>query len=173
MLVTSRATARHGAAPLRALCTGRRVLAVGPGTARALAELDVAVDQVAAGSGAALLEQLGGEPAVFVGALRPAPTLAAALRAREDLVHWPVYDRVLLEQSQSWLAAGPPISAALFTSPAGAEAWASASTARPLAVAIGPTTAAALRACGFVDLVVAPQPTPAALVETLSAARCG
>jgi uroporphyrinogen-III synthase len=173
VLVTSRATAQHGAASLLALCPGRRVLAVGPGTARALAELGVAVDGVAEGSGAALLTALGADPAVFVGALRPASTLRAALRQRGKLVHWPVYDRVAVPQSLEWLGSSPAVAAALFTSPAGVEEWARASRDRPLAAAIGPTTAAALRAAGFSEVALAETPTPGALVAALSAATCG
>jgi hydroxymethylbilane synthase len=151
-----------------------RVGAVGPATARALAEAKVAVDLVAdkadaAGLAAAVLAR-GERPAVFLPAAKGGrPELREALTAAGC--------RVAVRELYASTPLPPPDTSALadvdaivFTSPSGARALLEGQPAarEKQLVAIGETTARAIEALGL-SCAVASQPSAAALIEALVA----
>ncbi len=168
VLVTSRAAVAHGGAVLQELAPGRRVVAVGPATARALQDAGIRAEVAPGGTGPAVLAAVDG-PAVFVGAQRPAPAMAAALQRRPGLQHWPVYDRVRVPDALAG-AVLEDDAVVVFASPSAVGAWCGATWRRPVAVAIGPTTASALEGRGFAGHAVAARPTPAALAAAVLSA---
>lgn len=159
----------------------RRVAAVGPATARALAEVDVPVDLVAdeetgAGLAKALLERLGAaRPPVLLPTARGGrPELGDALTAAGCPVR-----RVELYESVP--LAPPPaealeVDAVVVASPSGARAalgGCAGAGLRARVVAIGPTTAEAVTALGLEVAATADRPTTEGVLRALAAALGG
>lgn len=155
------------------LFRSRRIGAVGPGTARELARIGIPIDLLSEKStGAGLAEAflalgLPKQTAVLLPRARDGrPELRDALRS----AGYNVCDAVVYETSSQPIG---PIEdewdAVLVASPSGAEALPQAAFRAKL-VAIGETTAAALRARGFAVAAVAARPTTEGMVEALAAA---
>jgi uroporphyrinogen-III synthase len=163
---------------------------VGPATARAALGAGLAVRSLpAAGADAQTLLRVllaEGAPAgrrfLFPSAEGARPELAAGLRgagARVDAI--PVYRTVPAALDTGWLRAelaGGALDALCFASPSAVRAFAShldaesrAAARRVLTVAIGPSTAAALRDAGLGPGDVADEASDAGLVRALLRAR--
>lgn len=168
VLLSSSAAVRFGGDLLRQLTVGRRVCVVGERTAQAAHAAGIEVAEVADGSGVSLLALIPrGEPAVFVGAARPALAMSAALAQRPALSHWAVYDRSHNPSAGRQLRDAGDVAAVAYTSPAGVGVWVELDARRPFAVAIGGSTARALVAAGFRRTVQAERPTPRALFDAM------
>lgn len=155
--------------------TSRPAYAVGPRTAEMLRELGFRAEGEAAGDAAALAAHIAAQthqrPLLFLCGNRRRDVLPEALRhvgvVVEELCVYETGLRTELDfagDTVDWLA---------FFSPSGVRAmeearaldWSTVRTA-----AIGPTTAAALRAAGRSPDAVAKEPAPEALVEAVRAA---
>lgn len=170
----ARALGAHAREALRA----RRIAAVGPATARALAEVDVPVDVLAeeetgAGLARALLERLGAaRPPVLLPTARGGrPELGDALRAAGCPVRRvELYESIPLPPPP---AAELDVDAVVVASPSGARAGlegCAGAGLRARVVAIGPTTAAALRDLGLEVAATAERPTTEGVVAAVVAA---
>jgi uroporphyrinogen-III synthase len=165
----------------------RKLAAIGPGTAAALAAHGLEAELVAPVSTAeglaeALLPRLEAAEVVLL------PAAEEGRRALEDALRAAgiAVQRVAAYRSspqpptpEGWeeVCARPP-RCALFGSPRTVEAFLSLPGAQALtgsvrAVAIGPTTAAALQARGWAPAAVAPTPTPEAWLEAAVRAVAG
>jgi len=153
LLLTSAATARviaQSAGDWRP----RLIAAVGPATASA----GMPVDVVGSGTGADLVAQLALAPGTHVaypGAAKVASPTLAALRGH-NVHRYTVYETAALQPEL------PDVDAVLLCSPSAAKAW-RALGGEGRAIAIGPTTAAALD----VPCEIAAQPTVAAMLDCL------
>lgn len=172
VLVSSASTARH-AVGLREAVAGARVVAVGSTTAEALRAAGVAVAEVAAGGGADLVRRAGEGTAWHVGGARLSRTLAAALAAHpRPVTRWVVYETTPAADAARALA----VDAAAVTMASGsaARAWvALGGGADRRFVAIGPDTAAAMRAAGLRVSAVADTPDARGLTAAVERALSG
>lgn len=156
--------------------TRKRAFAVGPRTAEALAGLGLVVDGEEAGSAARLApfiiaQEVPGCLLVLSGDRRREELPAALTAAGVCLEELTVY-RTLPEPTAAVDTGGTfPEAAIVFFSPSGVEAFidAGGDVRRRPAVAIGPTTAASLRAAEAAPLAVAPRPDPAGVVAAVRA----
>lgn len=164
------------------LLAGVRVAAVGEATAAALRSRGLTVDLVpdeatADALAVALAERVGGDSVVVLGAEGGRDVIAPLLRKAGAVVELLVLYRSVvparaLERLRSALVTAPD--AVVFSSGSAVRHTALAlGTAVPpptaVAVCIGPATAAAARAAGWRDVVVAPEATAPALVATVLA----
>ncbi|MDX1545967.1 MAG: uroporphyrinogen-III synthase [Rhodothermales bacterium] len=155
---------------------GRTVFAVGPRTADGARALGLAPEGEEAGEAHALAERIAGRPfaapLLFLCGDRrrdelPRALAAAGIAVREQVVYETrLRTGFALDPWPDWL---------VFFSPSGVEAVQQnvlIDPRRARCAAIGPTTAAALRAAGWPPAAVAPAPTPEGLVTSLQAAAC-
>ena len=156
-----------------------RLAVVGAATAVALREAGLEPAIVGDGTGGAALGRLlgdpsrPGEPIVLALAAEPRPELAEVLGAAGWEVHQEIAYQTgpvaLDEPSRVALAAADVV---VLTSPKAAAALAAQLGDRAVAtsvVAIGPTTAAGAAAVGFGSIIVAEEPSPAAVLEAVVA----
>jgi uroporphyrinogen-III synthase len=161
----------------------RRVAAVGRGTAAALeAETGRAPDVVGSGGAEALVAEMGalsplrGARILFPASDRSRPEGLHALRAAGAHVTQVVAYRILTREGARpvlrALLRDPAVHALTFTSPSAVAALGEAEGQEGSCriAAIGGSTAAALEAAGWTDLVVAPRPGFDALAEALASA---
>ncbi|RME21133.1 MAG: uroporphyrinogen-III synthase [Deltaproteobacteria bacterium] len=155
---------------------GADIVAVGPATAAAARARGLRVAAVGGSDAAEAVDALArlarrrGGPVWIVGAEQPSPTLVAALRAWDHpVVHWPVYRRRVPAGVGAALQAVGPVDGALFTAASAVHAWADRAPPPPgVVVAIGPSTAAALRDR---DVPVAGMPEHPGLAEAADVLR--
>ena len=171
-VLVSSAAAPRLVPQLAAWCGEARVVAVGPATARALANVGIDVAATGGGGGREALDLLDSvrSPTVFVGALHPAPELAQAL-ALGQLVHWAVYDRVEPD-ARAALARALPLDAVILSSPSAVSSWMRQrpdGSAGVLVVVIGPTSAQAAREAGLGVDAMADHPGAEALARATAA----
>jgi uroporphyrinogen-III synthase len=165
----------------------RKLAAIGPGTAAALAAHGLEAELVAPVSTAeglaeALLPRLEASDAVLLPAAEDGrraleEALAAAGIAVERVAAYRSSAHSATPEGWGEVCARPP-RCVLFGSPRTVEAFlslpgAGALTTSVRAVAIGPTTAAALQARGWLPAAVAPTPTPEAWLEAAVRAIAG
>lgn len=172
-LVTSAAAV--DAADLRQVLAGARLGAVGEATADALRGCGLQPAVVGHSGAVAALEALAPTPDEVVwhiGAERPAAPLARWLAERVGpTARWVVYrSDAAVEGAGERLLEG--VAAVVLTSPSGFAALLAAGPPPPQLplVAIGPTTAAAIRRWGAEPAAVAATPTPAAIVQAVVSA---
>ncbi|HTY41263.1 MAG TPA: uroporphyrinogen-III synthase [Thermoanaerobaculia bacterium] len=191
-IVTSRSAVAEGLAgdkgrPLRQALASARVVAVGPATAEALREAGIEPADVAAGSGAAVLERLAarldGRRILLPCGEDADGRLPAALEARGASVSRCVLYRKIAAPPDPGLAAevvARPFAAFAATSPA-AVRWlwdglgeaARARLRETPAVALGPSTRAALESRGVARVEVAGEPSFAEARRLLAALAAG
>ncbi len=153
-----------------------RVAANGPATAFALRCAGLPVHAVSRdGTGRGVADVIDVFPAerkevVWPAAKQPAGGLSETLRERGWVVHhWPVY-RTRARDPVPVVPVEPAVDAFLVTSPSNAKALAAAKTAASIArswIALGPTTAQALREAGYPVDAVAHRPSPTAIASLL------
>jgi len=186
------ASRRLGVSP--AAWAGKRIAAVGPKTAEALAELGLAPALVSAGGGAELARALLERESLTAGSkvLAPQsslarPELCRILRDAGVAVEAvTVYETIPESRSrvEPLLREALPADAALFASPSAFSAYLELAGERdrralregtPRIVSIGPTTSAAIAAAGYRVSAEAASPTAEALAEaTVRAVKtCG
>lgn len=159
---------------------GTKLAAVGSATAGTLRAAHLGVDLVGDGSGAAALARLMGVPegskrrVVFPAAAEARPELPDLLTSagwHVDVV--PVYATRAVALRRSQVAELRACEVVVLTSPSGVAAFAAGvvdgEAARPAVVAIGPTTAKAAQAAGFVT-TVADSPATSSLVDAVTIA---
>lgn len=182
LFVTSARAARAVAGPCGR--TGSpRVAAVGQGTARALREAGCHVDVVSEGGAEALVAAMAASAplhdarVLFPASDRARPQGPRALEAAGAHVTKVVAYRILVRagarEELRALAVDPTIHALTFTSPSAADALGPAlrpEDVRCRIAAIGRTTAAALQALGWTELVVPPRPDFDSLARSLAEA---
>ena len=182
-------TSANAVAPIAERLGGDRqlrakVAAVGERTAEALSNVGIAVDVVAShGSAVGLLEALADEPLDGVRVLLPSsnlarPTLPEGLRERGAIVETVVaYETVPLTTLDAETRASleaRPVDAIFFSSPSAVTGFAQlpdadrALLADAAAIAIGETTAEAVRTAGLTVAAIATSPTPIGMVQALS-----
>lgn len=151
---------------------GRAIAAVGPSTAQALAEAELPVDLVAdEGTGAGLARAL----LARFGAARPPVLLPAARGGRTELrdALAAAGCAVTVDELYASEALAAPndaeldVDAVVVASPSGARAALTGRAGHVKAVAIGPTTADALRELGLTPAAVASAPTPVDVVDAV------
>lgn len=158
----------------------RRAFAVGPRTAEALRALGLQPEGAAAGSAEALAQHIIAEAVdgclLFLAGDRrrdalPETLAEAGVRLEERTVYRTVADVPAVADAEAALAEA---TAVVFFSPSGVEALVDggADVQALAAVAIGPTTAAALRSEGVARVHTAARPDAAGVVEAVRAA-CG
>ena len=169
-LVTSAAAVT--AADLSAALAGARLGAVGEATAEALRACGLEPAVVGAHGAVAALDALAPSPSErlwHVGAEQLAAPLESWLDARVGPTErWVVYrTRGVAGVAVESLLQG--VDCVVLTSPSGVEALAAAGPPPPgvALVAIGPTTAAAIRRWGVAPAAVAVAPTPAAIAQAV------
>lgn len=174
-------TSRHGAGRVgRAACAqpGVRLAAVGTATASELAELagrhvDIVPDRQTAADLVAAMPEGRGARALVAQADRADPALADGLAARGYVVDTVVaYRTALRRPSAHERTAALDADAVAFASGSAATAWADAfgTELPPVAVAIGPTTAAVARHVGLQITHVAADHHLDGLVAAIAAA---
>jgi uroporphyrinogen-III synthase len=155
---------------------GARLAAVGPSTARALADLGLEPDLLAAPHRAgalveALAPRVGGEPVLFPCGTRARREVAEGLRAAgaklRELVVYATLPERLDPQVRERLRGG--VDAVLFHSPSAVRAWIGERLApvRTVVACLGATTAEAALRAGLEPGVIAPEHDDASLVEAL------
>jgi len=140
--------------------------AMGPATAEALANYVLEVDFVGDGTPHTTAQQLD--------AVIPADQKVCYVRARQSRQsvqshsqHQYITDLVVYDNQPCTDIPSGPYDIVIFTSPLNAKAYlAQHSLQGSKVIAIGPTTAAALREKGYSEVIVAAQPTEAALMES-------
>jgi len=182
LVVTSRTTIEALAAAATSTAAGQvtvpsttRVIAVGRGTAAALAAAGVRADEIAGGSGAALVEQMppsaGGELLWFPASAAASSTVPAGLTAKGYRVRRTVAYRPESVELPAEVAGGLPAgryAAVVLTSPMLARLAAAAGVDPSTSVVtIGDPTSAGARAAGLTVTVQAGSPDNAALAHAV------
>lgn len=153
----------------------KRLAVAGPGTAAALAHLNIDTlvpegDFSAEGLLAALPGDLGGMRILRVRSEEAGPALAQALKARGAKVKdLPFYRTVGLPETEP-----PPHDAVFLASASAVRAWAASAAPKGVpAIALGGPTAAALRALGREPAAVPARQTPADAIRAYARACLG
>ena len=185
LVVTSRTTIEALAAAAQATTAGQvtvpsttHVIAVGEGTAAALAAAGVPADEIAGGSGAALVEQMppsaGGELLWFPASAAASSTVPAGLTAKGYQVRRTVAYRPEPLELPVQVAEGLPAgryAAIVLTSPMLAQLAAAAGVDPSTSVVtIGDPTSTGARAAGLAIAVQATSPDNAALAHAVQQA---